>query len=727
MKRVLFLVTIIGLLLFVGCNTYNEKSVDEVGKVTGGGLVDLIQNGSADNGTEKWGVYVNNPGVASFSNIDNEIHYDINNVGTDKWHIQGTYAGLPFIEGETYNIAVDMSSTIPRPMQLRIQLDRSPYSGYIEEDIMLTEEMQTYNFEFVMSYKTDEYAKLCFNIGLFDDGVTEPHVVKIDNLSIKTMSETGGDTIKSSNISINQVGYLPVSKKVVRSNSGVDTFLVKEIDSDSVVFEGQFTKEIDDPASGEIVYIGDFSSLDLKGTYYVEIPEDGKSTSFVIEDNIYKPLQNAVQKMFYYQRCGEELLTDFASIWAHGACHLEHATVYGTDTKLDVSGGWHDAGDYGRYVGPGAKAVADLMLANTFYPDQTSFNNLDIPKNDKFDSNIVSEIKYELDWILKMQDRVTGGVYHKVSTANFIGSVMPDQNSDELILSPISATATGDFAAIMAMSSRFYMEIDPEYSAIALEAAKKAWVWLESNTDAPGFKNPEGISTGEYGDENSGDERFWASIELFLSTGDETYHNYAIQSFKNNSWDGLGWGSVGTYGVISYIFSDFDKKDLEFNKLLEAAFLKSVDKISEASLVDGYGISLGVEYFWGSNQIVADNGVRLLLGNKITGNELYISQAKEHMDYLLGVNALAQSYVSGFGEKSMKDPHHRPTTAAGQVVPGMVAGGPNMQLQDPLAQNILSGSAPSKCYVDAEPSYSTNEITIYWNSPLYFLISAFVE
>ena len=69
--------------------------------------------------------------------------------------------------------------------------------------------------------------------------------------------------------------------------------------------------------------------------------------------------------MLYLQRCGTEIEDD---TFGHVACHNTKATIYGTSETIDVSGGWHDAGDYGRYVVPGAKTVADLLYAYAASP-----------------------------------------------------------------------------------------------------------------------------------------------------------------------------------------------------------------------------------------------------------------------------------------------------------------------------------------------------------------------
>lgn len=701
MKRLSFGLILTLLFLTSMTNFEENKQNDD--------FIELIENGNVSNETTKWGLYINPPAKGSITAENEEIHYNIINRGTEKWHMQGYYAGLSIKEGLTYFLNVDMASSVPRTAQIRIQRDSSPYNAYLVEDIQLTTEMQHFSFQFVMEEKSDDFAKLCFNIGQFDAETIELHKIRVDNLSLKEDKSTMLETKEMQEqpiIAINQLGYLPESIKEVRISSKAERFVIKSVTAEEELFSGKFTGPIDDPASGDLVYKGDFSALKERGEYVIEIPSLGRSYPFKIAESVYSDLYSAVEKVFYYQQCGIELSKEEAGHWAHKACHTQEAIIYNTDNKMDVTGGWHDAGDYGRYVSPGAKTVADLFIAADYNKD------------------ILKVTKYELDWLLKMQDAKSGGVYHKVTTRRFIGSVMPDKNFDELVLSPISATATGTFAAILAKSARLYSTIDPAFSKDALSAALNAWDWLERNPNIPGFTNPESILTGEYDDNEDGDERFWAAVELYLTTGEDQFLQYSKASYNKNKWYGLTWANVGSYGVISYIFDDSTFKDLEFKNQLTKDLLATVESISKKSEADGYGISLGIEYIWGSNEVVADNAMLLLLANRIKENSLYKDQAMTHLHYLLGANSLGQSYISGFGGKTILNPHHRPTNATGEVVPGMLAGGPNKGLQDPLAESKLAGRAPAKCFIDAEPSYSTNEMTIYWNSPLYAILSA---
>ena len=144
----------------------------------------------------------------------------------------------------------------------------------------------------------------------------------------------------------------------------------------------------------------------------------------------------------------------------------------------------------------------------------------------------------------------------------------------------------------------------------------------------------------------------------------------------------------------------------------------------ENSTTDPYFSSLRI-YPWGSNMTIANNGILYRMMYNMTGDETYNEYARYQIDYLLGVNAVAYSYVTGYGEHAAEHPHHRPSQAIGKAMPGMLVGGPNTSPADPYAIKVLSKKVGGSCYCDNDSAYSINEITIYWNSPLIYLLEIY--
>lgn len=537
------------------------------------------------------------------------------------------------------------------------------------------------------------------------------------------------DKTQQASIAINQLGYRSKDVKIAVRRDGSGSFRVVDAGSGETVWQGETEQAEWDEASGGMVSRGDFSGWRQPGVYRIETDKGETSYPFVIADDVYEEAHRALLKAFYFFRCGMELEERHAGPWTHRACHLTPAIVYGDEEKrVDAHGGWHDAGDYGKYVGPGAKAVADLLLAEAFYP-QAFKRQLDIPESGGAMPDALHECRYELEWMLRMQDGATGGVYHKLTTLQFPpGDTMPEDDTAELYVSPVSATATGCFAAVMAMAARRYRPYDEAFAASCLHAAEKAWDWLEGHPDYPGFRNPPTVSTGEYGDEQDADERYWAAAELYRTTGKSKYHEAfrqlvaAVQPFGLFE---LGWANMSGYGTVAYLFTEREQSP-ELAAQLREGLLRRADELAAVCATDGYGISLQPEqYIWGSNMFVMNHAMLLLVANRLSGSAAYERHALEHVHYLFGANVIGMSYVTGFGTKPILHPHHRPSEGDGvdAPVPGLVSGGPNCRLQDDYAREHLSGKAPAASFADVMESYSTNEVTIYWNSPAVFVLS----
>jgi endoglucanase len=531
-------------------------------------------------------------------------------------------------------------------------------------------------------------------------------------------------------ITVNQIGYPVGGEKIAVFTGAEHDFQVVDVDHGNVVFEGQTGAPRFDEASGVTVHTGDFSEVHAVGRYRIEQGEGIASASFIISDKPYHELQQGLLKAFYYYRCGVELTEEYAGEWKHKACHTAEGIVYGeTERRLDCSGGWHDAGDYGKYSGPGAKAIADLFLAYELYPS-AFVSAIPIPESRGITPDVLLECKVELDWLFKMQDYRTGGVYHKLTTLSFPGlDVMPEADTADLYFSPVSSTATGDFAGVMAMAARIYEPFDSAYAKKCLDAATLAWEWLVQHPDAPGFINPPEISTGEYGDGNDKDERYWAAAELYRTTGKEEYHHAVMQlvelSFPKYS---LGWADMGGYGTLAYLLNGEDLSDRALYASLRGGLLAEADRLVEQSRGDGYRISLKEDdYIWGSNMLVMNNAMLLVVAEYFSDDMSFADCALDHLHYLMGRNVLDISYVTGFGDHPVMHPHHRPSVGdhVTDPVPGLVSGGPDRGLHDEYVVEHLQGKPAAQCFADHELSYSTNEVTIYWNSPAVFVTARF--
>ncbi|MHC2995020.1 MAG: glycoside hydrolase family 9 protein [Candidatus Atribacteria bacterium] len=551
-------------------------------------------------------------------------------------------------------------------------------------------------------------------------------------------------------VKVNQVGYFPEGQKLafVSNESSIiidpsSTFEVIDTKTGEVVYTGQLEKIGKDLVSP--IYTADFSELRAPGTYQLRVlslPEEYPFTvsedelrgighplspqysfPFRVSSNIYNDVYYKTMRSYYLQRCGQEI-DDSVSGLKHHACHTEDALLrIDEKTHLDTTGGWHDAGDYGKYTQTAAVTVGQLLMFYELYPQKFT-QSLDIPESGNKIPDVLSEIRYELEWMLKMQ-REDGAVYHKVNTKGFPGFIRPEDDMDQRYIYSIATPDTGSFAAAMAQAARVYEEYDQNFASRCKQAAEKAWGFLEGSEP---LVEPTNDSTGEYKDLLDRDNRFWAAAELFKLTKQKKYDDFVQSNFEKFNMPTIGiypvapigWKDVHTLGMFAYYFTeggDMATKNKIDDFILEQAE-KTVDKIKR----DPYNISLEMsEYIWASNKNALQYGINLIIAYRINNNSEYLQGALDQLHYVLGRNPLSKSYVTGVGANYPRHPHHRLIMATGVMVEGLLMGGPN--------NNAESGAAPKnqgpRSYIDSQDSYATNEYAIDYNVPLICLSAYF--
>ena len=541
-----------------------------------------------------------------------------------------------------------------------------------------------------------------------------------------------------SKIRINQTGYassLPVQVAVLAAGpltlSDSTGKVIKTIIPDPLAL---------DEASGDEVRLVDLGIL-AEGEYTLtcagsegvatapgetttanNAPGDISRTIRVTADP-WQEVTNALIKGLYFQRCGCELEAKYAGKFVHPACHTAPALGWeDRSVKKTVTGGWHDAGDFGKYVGPGAVTVAHMLYAHILFAKGCS-DELNIPESGNGVPDILNEARYELEWMLKMQ-REDGAFYHKLTKDHFADFIMPEDDHDQEYLMPVSHCATAAACACLALASRVYKEYDEDFASRMLDASLAASGWLDANPDFIPFVNPDGVRTGEYGDGSCDDELFWAACELFASTGDVKYRVQAEKLFPGCTLTDYGWEDVSGLGAICALFVLKEKAgDILYTELKDV-YLQKCKAIGDISDASGYGTALPADgYVWGSILPIMANSMSMILYGLLTGDESLLPKALIQWDYALGLNALDICFVTGCGERPVMNPHHRPSGADGieEPVPGLISGGPNNVHNYPFIKEKLAGVPAAKHFVDELPSADTNEIAIYWNSPAIFV------
>jgi endoglucanase len=536
-------------------------------------------------------------------------------------------------------------------------------------------------------------------------------------------------------VRVNQAGYLPAAPKaaVVAYDGEAGGFTVREAGSGRVVLRGSLSSPVQDADSGDTVRMADFSALKKPGRYFVDVAGVGRSFDFEIGPRVYDRPFYLAMRSYYGQRCGTAVdLGPAFPGYRYDACHREgayHASS-GREGKAPSVKGWHDAGDYGRYVVNSGIATGTLLWAYELYGDKIGQVRLDIPESGDKTPDILDEIRWNLEWMLTMQD-ADGGVWHKQTTEKFCGFIMPQEDKMTSYIigtgsAPYKSTcATADFAAVMAIAARLYRPFDPQFARTALEAAAKAWRWTEQNPSVL-FSNPRGVSTGAYGDRDCSDERLWAAAELWRTTKQPEYEKYFLdhwEKFREQISDDHppAWPQVAPLAMWGWTLSGGPGSEK-----IRPLILAAAERLASRTARNGYRVSLmRKDYVWGSNGVVANYSMQLLVAHRLQPRPEFLAAALDNLHYLLGRNTFSMSFVTWVGSRPFRRPHHRPSGADGldEPWPGLLAGGPNARRQDPAMKKLAEGLPPAKMYLDEEESYATNEVAINWNAPLVFLLA----
>ncbi|MEE7581688.1 MAG: glycoside hydrolase family 9 protein [Oscillospiraceae bacterium] len=629
-----------------------------------------------------------------------------------------------------------------------------------------------------------------------DKNFDKSNVWKINVGSIKSGESATFRNVKiSSNdeerqypyIKVNQVGYTCNGNKNAKvscfkkfGSLNGKRFEIVNQETEEVVFSDVLSNATTDTKiSGEDIYEINFNSVTQQGTYYIRIPDANLNVSaltprdkennlktdtlisvtFKIGDDIYNEMLSDMSKYYYYQRQGLDLQEKYAQQFARENLHPNDISVKRWSDRnnlsaetFDVSQGWYDAGDYGKYVSPAATSVENLLLAYELFPQEFKKINPNIPETDKTSdlySNapaILSEIKWELDMLLKLEHSNKDGSFYVA--ANYKDGTMyiedtlystSDYNSSAKETDLRSHLATVDMSAMLAHAYIVYKDI-PEYSDFAeqcLETSIRAWNWANNPVNEKHMSIGAGNRTYTFTQEDLDRSMYWAAGTLFRASkfankDCSEYENYLISNCENENvntcftGNSLGYSHKGRsfLGFFHYLYQN----DNPSNQI-KAVFSKFEPWRNRILNYDSFGTDYPEwGYWWGSNMVLAQSSMTLFLGSVVLEGIDNIpievlNSNQSAFNYLLGVNPISFSYVSGYGENSVKNIYSAIYSKDAKLTPyqcpkGYVTEGANS------SNNRHLSKYNGKCYMDSDAEWTTNENTIYGNAAMIFLTSA---
>ena len=731
---------------------------------------DLLNNGDFSEGLGPW--WTTSAITPDFSG--SEACMTFSEAGVNPWDVILGQHQIFVAEAGNYTLSFEARADKDITIRAILQENGGDYASYFATDVAVGTDLKTYTFDFV-SDLADPAATFQFQMGGSVPATVCFNDIRLLGSAPDETTDSGSDL---PGIRVNQHAYLPRAIKqatIISEASEPLSWTLKDGEG-TVLLEGQTEPFGMDASSGDNVHTLDFSEFQEEGEGFVLEVAGETSHSFAILADAYAQLKYDALRYFYHNRSGIEIEVQYTGggggsyapdeAWSRPAGHLSEGVNTGDfdvscwpldkdanwscDYTLDVTKGWYDAGDHGKYVvngGISAWTLMNLYERALHISNDSSFDDgtLNLPESGNGVPDILDEVRWQLEFMLAMQvpagsDRA-GMAHHKVHDESWTGlGLAPHEDAKTRYLVPPSTQATLNLAATAAQCARVWQDIDADFSETCLNAAERAWNAALDNPELY-YDNCCDTGGGPYDDRDASDEFVWAAAEMFITTGEQAYldHLQAASDFSSvriagDSPSSMTWGDTAALGQISLLTvpNMLNEEALETlkNSLFEAA-----DFYADLTNSEGYGLPFSagpnLTFPWGSNSSVLNNAIILGVAYDLSGKQDYLDSVTQAMDYLLGRNAMNQSYVTGYGERPLLNPHHRfwakqTNGAFPSAPPGIVSGGPNTGLDDPLAASQLAGCIPQKCFLDHIDSWSTNEITINWNSPLAW-VAAFLD
>ncbi len=554
--------------------------------------------------------------------------------------------------------------------------------------------------------------------------VTSAPIVQASD--VQHSSDAKADSI---NLRVNQIGYLPAERKVAlaltNANLAGQTFQVLTSKERKLVYNGRVGN--DRGAYGDFlhVYEMDFSQLAQNGSYVVRVG-NFVSPAFNVGTEPYADLLASSLRFFRVQRCGDTEPS------LHGICHLKDGRVKdgpATGAVIDVAGGWHDAGDYLKFLINSGFTTMVLLAAY----EQNPVAFVDGDKNRVPD--ILDEARIGVDWVNKLWDPHHGTLYYQVGDeSDHDRWRMPEQDAN-LPPRPVwacqkgrGANVAGKASAVLALasvlwgnpSSHFY---DPALATKYLIAAKQIYAYGKGRPAA------QSSTSGFYEETTWKDDMALAAAELYRATKNKIYLNQArANAASTGDAHLLGYSDV--YPLARYEIARLDPTYVQKAVSLFVTDLKAMKKYGDAERFHA-----AVEWFyWGSATDMTAAALEALWYEKLTGDRTYRAMATDQRDFVLGTNPWGVCFVNSAGTTWPRTPHHQVADLTRSQLIGFWDEGPMRKAEWDEIGIALHGSDPyaafqasEALYHDDVEDYATNEPTINANAEGLALVSGFLS
>ncbi len=561
-------------------------------------------------------------------------------------------------------------------------------------------------------------------------------------------------------IRVNLQGYLthmPKTARILSRKALKKPTLVLKTKNGAVVTEFKAKREKSAWYPFSDYYSVDFSSFQREGAYYFQLKESN-TRSHIFEIGTYPDWQEDVVGFIRTQRCG---FNPHTKKLCHQQDGLSFFGIRADSTRIDATGGWHDAGDQLKYLITSSNTAARLLMAYQMKPekfkDQVNAQGLE-GRNGLPD--ILDEAKWGLEWILKLHPS-SNELYHQVADdRDHRGFKLPhEENADygwgansfrpayfatgkPQGLSNYKSKATGianlagRSAATLAMGYEVFSTLK-DYEVFAERCRKAALELYAMGQKQEGYQQGNSYGAPYRYEENTwADDMEWAAANLYKITKKEQYlkdaRNYA-QTI--GAWSWMERDTASHYEMYPYVNmghyalwqvgSEMDKKQTA------AYFEQNLKKIQNRAESNPYGV--GHLFIWCSNNLAAAVATQAMLYEEMTGSKKFRPLMQNHIDWLLGVNPWNSSMITEIPENTDTpvDVHMPFWRINKEKIKGSLVDGPlwatihtdmiGIQLSEPDEYAHLQPKYVK--YHDDWADYSTNEPTLDGSAELLLILT----
>lgn len=416
--------------------------------------------------------------------------------------------------------------------------------------------------------------------------------------------------------------------------------------------------------------------------------------------------------MFYdANKCGKEVSENNVFDW-RGKCHINDGKSLG----LDLTGGYHDAGDHVKFGLP--QAYSASVLGWALYEFKEGFEKANTTEKE------LEQLKYFTDYFLKCHYAPDKFVYQVGSGGtdhDYWGP--PEKQTDaeggrENIFIADSNNAASDIlgetSAALSIMYLNYKNIDENYANKCLQAAKELY---NMGKNKRGLGNSQGFyPSGSYEDDLA-----WAAAWLYDATDENQYLSEA-ESFAGNSLDTnwtMCWDNMKV--PVSLKLYQLTKND----STKSSKYKRSIE-FNMSQWKNGVATSPGGLKFingHGSLRYSAAASMIAMLYYQETKDSSLAKLAESQLDYIMGKNPRSMSYIVGFGDKWPVHIHHRAANGYLKNVDDYK----NLAPKHVLTGALVGGPDLSDSIVDSLDSYQQTEVATDYNAGLVGALAGYVK